>query len=90
MASQFFSVHLNISSLSYHHLEWYNLISSLTIKPNLIGISETRLQNGKEPITNISLPNYVHEGTLTESGTCSKISGQSVNISKNTKMDFSQ
>ena len=61
MASQFFSMHLNISSLSYHHLELYNLISSLKIKPNIIGISETRLQKGKQPITNI-------EHTSTESG----------------------
>ena len=38
MLSQFFSVHLNISSLSYHFFELYNLISSPKIKPNLIGI----------------------------------------------------
>ena len=31
-------------------------------------ISETRLQNGKEPVTNIPLPNYVYEHTPTESG----------------------
>ena len=68
MASQFFSMHLNISSLSYHHLQLYNLISSLKIKPNIIGISETRLQKGKHPITNISLPNYVYEHIPTESG----------------------
>ena len=67
MASQFFSMHLNISSLSCHHLELYNLISSLKIKPNIIGTSETRLRKGKQPITNISLPNYVYEHTLTES-----------------------
>ena len=67
IASQFFSMHLNISSL-YHYLELYNLISSLKIKPNITGISETRLQKGKEPITNISLPNYVYEHIPTESG----------------------
>ena len=43
MAFQFYSMHLNISSLFYHHLELYNLISSLKIKPSIIGISETRL-----------------------------------------------
>ena len=59
---------LNISPLSYHHLELYNLISSLKIKPNIIGTSETRLQKGKEPITNISLKNYVYEHIPTESG----------------------
>ena len=68
LASQLFFMHLNISSLSYHLLELYNLLSSLKIKPNIIGISETRLQRGKQPITNISLPNYVYEHTPTESG----------------------
>ena len=63
-----FCMHLNISSLSYYHLEIYNLLSNLKIKPNIIGISETSLQKGKQPITNISLPNYVYEHTPTESG----------------------
>ena len=60
-------MHLNISSPSYHHLELHNLIGSLKSKPNIIGISETRLQKGKEPIANFSLPNYVYEHTPTES-----------------------
>ena len=68
LASQLFCMGLNISSLSYHHLELYNLLSNLKIKPNIIGISETRLQREKQPITNISLPNYVYEHTPTESG----------------------
>ena len=34
---------LNISSLSYHYLELYNLISDMKIKPKIIGISESRL-----------------------------------------------
>ena len=57
-----------VSSLSFHHLELYNLLSNLKIKPNITGISETRLQRGKQPITNIYLPNYVYEHTPTESG----------------------
>ena len=40
----------------------------MKIKSNIIGMSETRLQNRKEPITNISLPNYVDEHTPNESG----------------------
>ena len=68
LASQLFCMHLNISYLSYRHLEPYNLLSNLKIKPNIIGISEARLQKGKQPITNISLPNYVCEHTSTESG----------------------
>ena len=60
-------MHLNISSLSYHHLELYNLISDMKIKMKIIEISESRLQKSKQHITNISLPNYVHEHTPTES-----------------------
>ena len=36
--------------------------------PNIIGIPETRLKRGKQPIANISLRNYVSEHTPTESG----------------------
>ena len=60
-------MHLNISSLSYHHLELYNLIADMKIKPKIIGISESRLQKSKQHITNISLPDYVYEHTPTES-----------------------
>ena len=37
-------------------------------KPKIIGISESRLQINKQPINNISLPNYVYKHTPTESG----------------------
>ena len=60
-------IHLNISSLSYHHLQLYNLISDMKIKPKIIGISESRLQKSKQNITNISVPNYVYEHTPAES-----------------------
>ena len=60
-------MHLNISSLSYHHLELYHLISDMKIKPKIIRISESRLQKSKQHITNISLPNYVYEHPPTES-----------------------
>ena len=39
----------------------------MKIKPNIIRISESRLQKCKQHITNISLPNYVYEHTPTES-----------------------
>ena len=58
-------MHLNISSLSLHHLELYNLISDMKIKPKIIGISESRLEKSKQHITNIYLPNYVYEHTPT-------------------------
>ena len=60
-------MHLNISSLSYYHLELYNLVLDMKIKPKIIGISESRLQKSKQNTTNISLPNYVYEHTPTES-----------------------
>ena len=37
-------MHVNISSVSYHHSEPYNLISDTKIKPKIIRISESRLQ----------------------------------------------
>ena len=53
--------------MSYNHLELYNLISDMKIKPKIIEISESRLQKSKQHITNISLPNYEYEHTPTES-----------------------
>ena len=61
-------MHLNISSLSYHYREFIIKIFNLIIKPNIIEISETRLENEKEPITYIFVPSYVYEHTSTESG----------------------
>ena len=58
-------MHLNISSLSYHHLELYNLIADMKIKSKIIGIFESRLHKSKQHITNISLPNYVYGHTPT-------------------------
>ena len=40
-------MHLNISSPSYHY---FNLIPDMTIKPKIIGISESRLQKSKQHI----------------------------------------
>ena len=35
------------------------------LNPNIIWTLESRFQNGKEPITNISLSNYVYDHTPT-------------------------
>ena len=48
-------IHLNISSLSYHHQELYNLLSKMKTKPKIIRISQSRLQINKQTINNISL-----------------------------------
>ena len=37
-------------------------------RPKIVGISESGLQINKQPINNISLPNYVYEHTPTEFG----------------------
>ena len=68
LESQLFCMPLNISSLSYYHLELYNLLSNFKPKPNITGISKTRLQRRNQPITNISLPNDVYRHIPTESG----------------------
>ena len=60
-------MHLTISSLSYHHVELYNIISEMKIKPKIIGTSESSLQKSKQSITNTSPPNYMYEHTLKES-----------------------
>ena len=46
LAPQLSCTHLNIPSLPYHYLEQHNLLYNLEVKPNIIGISETRLQGG--------------------------------------------
>ena len=61
-------MHLKILSLSYHHQELYNLLSSMKTKPKIIGISQSRLQTNKQPINNISVTNCLYEHTPTESG----------------------
>ena len=79
---------LNISSLSCHHVELYNLISDMKIKPKIIGISESRLQKCKQHITNISLPNYVHEHTSTESGKAGTLLYLDKNIKYKSRKDL--
>ena len=61
-------MHLNISPLSYDHQELYKALSNINTKPKVLGISESRLKINKQPINNISLPNYVYEHKPAESG----------------------
>ena len=51
-------MHLNISSLPYHFDELSKLISDVTIKFKIIGITEGRLRSEKSPLLDINLPNY--------------------------------
>ena len=66
--NKYFSLfHLNISSLPYHFEEIEELLDQMKIKPEIIGISESRIYKDKEPLTNICLKNYNIEQTKTES-----------------------
>ena len=37
------------------------------MKPNVIGLSETRLRKNRQSLSNVNLVNYVYESTPTES-----------------------
>ena len=51
-------LHLNISSLPYHFSELQTLLSSTKVNFNIIGISESRIKQNKNPTDNINLQNY--------------------------------
>ena len=48
-------IHLNISSLRYHHEEPHSLISNLKVQTKIIVISESRLKKEKQPVSSIDL-----------------------------------
>ena len=62
-------MHLNISSLPYHHKETHPLLSSLKVKPKILAISERRIRKNRQTISNFSLQNYAYEYTTTEAST---------------------
>ena len=51
-------LHLNISSLSYHFSELQTLLLSTKVNFDIIGISESRIKQNKNPIRNINFQNY--------------------------------
>ena len=61
--------HMNINSLSYHLEEFQSLLAQLSVKFDIIGITETRLKTKSVRTSNINLQNYSIEHTPTES-TC--------------------
>ena len=63
------SMHLNISSIPYHHEELHTLLNSLKVKPKILAISENRIRKDTQAISNISLQNYTYEHTTTEAST---------------------
>ena len=60
-------LHLNISSLPFHTDEFTNLLCELSYNFKIIGITEAKLTNQKDPVNSIEIPNYNIEHTPTES-----------------------
>ena len=59
--------HLNISSLPFYFEEFSTLLSTHKPPFHLLGITESRLRINKLPLTQVQLPDYNFESTLTES-----------------------
>ena len=62
-------LHFNISSLSYNFDQLHKLLSNLKIKFDILGITESRLRTGKNPIDNIDLEGYTIKSASTDA-TC--------------------
>ena len=60
---------LNISSLPYDFDELSELLNDLTIKFQIVGITESRLRSEKFPLSDINLPNYETEHMPTKANT---------------------
>ena len=63
--NHFFIIHINICSLHKHHDDLVNFLALCRSPPDIICITETRLQ--AEPLKNVSLPGYtfIHENSPT-------------------------
>ena len=55
----FSTLHLNISSLQGHIDDLKTLLSLLNHKFSVIGISETRIRDGSDPLLNIDIDGYM-------------------------------
>ena len=66
MGSILYPCALNISSLPYNFHQLETLLKTLKVKFDILGINESRLKTGKQPINNIDLQGYVVESTLTD------------------------
>ena len=62
----FNTLRLNISSLPYNFDQLETLLTTLKVKFDILGITESRLKTGKQPINNIDLKGYVVESTPTD------------------------
>ena len=59
----FNTLHLNISSLRYDFDQLETLLATLKAKFDILGITESRLKTGRQPINNIDLEGYIVENT---------------------------
>ena len=59
-------LHLNIASLQAHIDDLKNLLAILDHPFHIIGITETKIIDQKEPLTNINVDGYVFENTPTK------------------------
>ena len=68
--SSFSVLHCNVRSLSANHDSLMSLLSDLDFEFDVIGISETKIMQGKDLITNISIPDYsfISQPTLYNAG----------------------
>ena len=62
------TMHMNLSSLTKHHHDLENLLSTLNTSFDIIGITETRFAKNSQPHINFDLTNYNFEHTPTETG----------------------
>lgn len=60
---------LNISLLPYHHEKLHTFPNSVLVKPKIIVIWESCIRKDRQPISNISILNYMYVHTLTEAST---------------------
>ena len=76
-------LHMNISSLQGHIDDLKILLSLLNHKFSVIGITETRIREGSDPLLNIDIDGYVFKGVGT------KTSCGGVGLYINSDLDFS-
>ena len=62
----FNTLHLNMSCLPYNFDQLETLLATLKVKFDILGIIESRLKTGKQPMTNIDLQGNVVESTPTD------------------------
>lgn len=60
-------IYLNIASSSAHIDELKQLLSLLDHPFTVIGITETKIREGIDPITNVNIPGYEFKQTATKS-----------------------